>query len=334
MTHPRSRHARRLGWLPVALAAGVLAPSALTVAASPEAGAPDPAGRIVFGRITHSDDFYGPVAQLWAIDPDGSDLVQLTDGRSAFPAISPDGSRIAFTQGQADGTWQLATMASDGSDLGVMTSGPGVSEAPSWSPDGTWLAYDTTPSITVDASFHTVLRRIAADGSDDRPLGDPDTFDSEPHLSPDGTKVLFARIDPSGEQQQNTLIVRDLATGEELALDGAGHAAEHPVWSPDGQWVLYQVSPWMGSGLPDVQLERIPADGSDGPIVVIAGTKDQKGTKPAYSPDGDRIVFGCRGAQGDALCIANADGSAIQVLVDDPAVDEHFTSWGAAAPAP
>jgi len=92
--------------------------------------------------------------------------------RSAFPAISPDGSRIAFTQGQADGTWQLATMASDGSDLGVMTSGPGVSEAPSWSPDGTWLAYDTTPSITVDASFHTVLRRIAADGSDDRPLGE------------------------------------------------------------------------------------------------------------------------------------------------------------------
>ncbi|MFN8621196.1 MAG: hypothetical protein U0869_10670 [Chloroflexota bacterium] len=332
MTRPQPRHAQRRAWLAVAIAAGVLAPATVAVAASPEAGAPDPASRIVFGRVTHNDDFYGPVVQLWAIDPDGTDLVQLTDGMSAFPAISPDGSTIAFTQGQADASWQIATMAADGSDLKVLTSGPGVSEAPGWSPDGTWMAYDMTPTTTVDASFHTVLRRMASDGTDDQLLGRVNTFVAEPHISPDGTKVAFVRIDISGDRQQNELIVRDLATGTELALDGAGRAPEHPVWSPDGTSVLYQVSPWLGSGNPNVQLERIPADGSAAPTVIVAGTDTQKASKPAYSPDGKRIAFTCAGPKNDALCIANADGSDIHVLSDDPAMDENFASWGVAAP--
>ena len=105
------------------------ATSGLSPTANPGDGAPDPDGRIAFGRIVRDDSFFGQVVALWAIDPDGSDLVQLNEGNSGFPAWSPDGSRLAFTQYQADGTWQIATMAPDGSDVRVLTKGLGTDGA-------------------------------------------------------------------------------------------------------------------------------------------------------------------------------------------------------------
>ena len=83
-------------------------------------------------------------AQIFVINADGSGLRQLTHaGDNRWPTWSPDGSRIAFAQGQLTlktapdgsqaafvqpGTRQLFTMASDGTDVqrveGVSLEGP------------------------------------------------------------------------------------------------------------------------------------------------------------------------------------------------------------------
>jgi TolB protein len=277
---------------------------------------------------------YGQVVALYAIDPDGSDLVQLNDGESAFPAWSPDGSRLAFTIGLPDGSWQIATMAADGSDVQVLTSGSGISEVPSWSPDGTWIAYDYSPTLPIDhPSFHTVLYRIDADGSNPRILGDPRAFDVEPRISPDGSWVLFERLTFPNDHQHAALMVRDIPSGTERAITAAGDAVEHANWSPDGKWIVYDVAGAMSDQVVDDQLERIAADGTGQPVVLLAGSATQAAFKPWYSPDGSRILFGCHGPQGDdAACLMNADGSAVRILVDQPGVDENHFSWGRAAP--
>lgn len=296
--------------------------------AHPGEGIPDPAGRIVFGRIVGEDGMYGSFVALSAIDPDGSDEVQLTKGASGYPAWSPDGTRIAFSQRQADGTWQIATMAADGSDVRVLTSGLGADVA-SWSPDGRWIAYMRQMSAFDDPDFRTTLWRMNADGSDPRPLGDQDTFDVEPKISPDGTEVVFHRLTFENGDQQQVTIVRDIATGKERTIPITG--AEHVNWSPDGKWLVYDRSPNYTRAVVNDQLERIASDGMGQPIILFPGRKGSGGFKPWYSPDGKRIVFGCfKNDASDALCLIDHDGSNLVVLVDSPQHENHF-SWGVAA---
>jgi Tol biopolymer transport system component len=286
---------KRLGSLVLVVACVLSVPTSAAAqspspAAHPGDGIPDPAGRIAFGRIVGIDDFYGLVVALYAIDPDGSDLVQLTDGESVAPVWSPDGTRIAFTQRQPDGTWQVATMAADGSDLRVLTTGEGVSEASSWSPDSTWIAYSYAPELPVDDNWHTSLYRMSADGSDPALMGDPEAFDVEPQISPDGSQLTFTRLTMDDTGWHGRLLVRDIDSGEERVIDAAGDSVEHPEWSPDGEWIMYAIHPSLGAAVPQAQAERIRADGSGEPEILVAATADQRGVKPSYSPDGGRIA--------------------------------------------
>jgi Tol biopolymer transport system component len=316
--------------------ASPIAPSGIagvTPTVHPGDGVADPTGRIAFGRITRQDPLYGQVVALYAIDPDGSDLIQLNDGESGFPDWSPDGSRLAFTLGLDDGSWQIATMAPDGSDVRILTSGPGIHEVPSWSPDGTWIAYGYSPTLPNDEAFHTTIWRMDADGGNQEPLGDQDAFDVEPEISPDGTEVLFARLTLDGGGQKGSLYVRSVDTGAERALAAAGTAVEHPSWAADGASILYDISPAFGATLPNDQVMRIAADGSGEVVVLFRATADSGGFKPSESPDGSRIVFGCfeNGAT-DGLCLMSADGSNVVVLEDTSRHENHF-SWGPPVPA-
>ena len=304
-----------------------------SVAASVPTSESHPGGRIAFGRIMPGHEQTDQLMALYAIDPDGTDEIQLTDGNSYGPAWSPDGTRLAFTLVADDGSSQIATVAADGTDLQMLTSGPGVHETPSWSPDGTWIAYGYSPILPWDAGFHTVLYRIDADGSNPTLIGDPDVFDYEPKISPDGTKVLFQRW--FGDGQAAPLLVADLATGEERTVMESGGL--NPAWSPDGSRIVMQTDP-SGAGIWG-PLITITADGDPASEVELyPGGAERGGFKPAYSPDGSRVAFGCGSGAGtddydEAICVVDADGGDAEVLVDTDGVWENEVAWGVTAEA-
>ena len=298
----------------------------------PGDGVADPAGRIAYAVVGRFDEAFGPIGtQLYAVDPDGSDRVLLLDCDVIRPQWSPDGSRLALTIGLDDGSWQVATIAADGSDLQLLTSGPGIHEIPSWSPDGTWLAYDSSDVGLDDPTFQATLWRIDADGSDAALLGDADTFDVEPRISPDGSQVAFMRIHPEANYAAE-IVVRDLASGDERVVVPLDVPVEHPEWSPDGNSLIFNAQ----DSAPDATtIYTIDLDAPDPvPVVLLdpATGDGWGGVKPVYSPDGSHIVFVCVHGGEEGVCTMAADGTNVTPLADDPGVAENHPTWGVAAP--
>jgi TolB protein len=306
-----------------------LRPPWVATASHPNDGEPNPAGRIVFGPVERFDDIQGQfISPLVAMDADGSDLVQIFDCEIERPRISPDGSRIAFSIAMDDDSWQVATIAADGSDLRILTSATGYAQTPDWSPDGSWLIYASSPvkcsRYPPCESLNETLWRMNADGSDQRLIGNPPSsaWDWEPRLSPDGHEVVFARSAPETDYRW-TLMIRNLDTGQERVAKADTRDLEHPDWSRDGRFIIYHESP---SG----PIERVPADDATATAEILAGAVSQGGYlglyKPAYSPDGRSLVFGCDGR----LCTMAADAPEPTVLVDVPDVELNHFAWGLA----
>jgi Tol biopolymer transport system component len=110
-------------------------------------------GRIAFCRYDPTIGNY----DLYTANPDGSGLRQLTLVPSFMSDWSSDGTRIAPDFFEPDGNQQVATINSDGTNLKQITSGRGIHEVPSWSPDGFQIAFDYSPLLPDEPGFFTSL---------------------------------------------------------------------------------------------------------------------------------------------------------------------------------
>jgi hypothetical protein len=305
------------------------------VAAFPSDG-PNSRGRIFFGELAPLSavpELLGTtVGRLFAIDPDGSDVAQLLDCEIQRPRVSPDGTRLAFAIVMDDETLQVATANVDGGGLRILTSTSGFAEAPDWSPDSSWLVYslasqpcqgDSWEDCVVEGGMRYSLWRMDANGGNQQRIGESDTVDLEPRISPDGRQVVFTRVDPDPGLRAR-LVIRDLDSGQERERIVADHDLMFPDWSPDGDWIIYNAICGRNCGA----IERVPADNLEAESDVLYATdQGQRGEKAVYAPDGSQIVFGCE----SRLCVMNADGSDPQVLVNISALRDF--DWGPPAGA-
>jgi Tol biopolymer transport system component len=307
----------------VAVAAGAVA-----LAAPADAAFPGPNGRIAFQR---GEDAPGDF-NLWTANPDGSDVLQLTHVPSFFSDWSPDRRRVAYDFEDAAGNLQIATVNADGTGVQQLTLGPTIHEMPSFSPDGSQIAYDYAP--TFGPGFHTSLWVMNADGSDQHPLapGSPDTFDAEPKFSPSGRSIAFIRIRKvmGKYNQQNALFVMDVDGTDVRQLTPWGQVAEFPSWSPDGQWIAFEDKSINPTGSRSILVIR--PDGS-GKRVIYQGRQTAEGAKPVFSPDGRKILFVCvdhKPAVDVGLCTIGADGSRLAHITNTPVFGgfERNPSWG------
>ena len=257
-----------------------------------------------------------------------------TEQQGFFSDWRADGRRIAYDFFDADGDEQIATSRPDGSDLRVITSGGGIHEVPSWSPDGDRIVFGFSPEPDPDApGFETRLWTMRADGSKAKPLPmDQPGFDGTARYSPDGRWIVFARLHITSDGYESALFIVRAKGGKVKQLTSWGEIDENPTWSPDSRRIIFTVGP-------DGSIEAISPNGR-GRHVILPALEGRGGHKPWFSPDGTRILFMCEN-QGtlaetpedynEDLCVMDVDGSDIINITNTPDVLENWPSWG---PAP
>jgi serine/threonine protein kinase len=130
----------------------------------------------------------GTADSLWKIK-DGAEieLWKGTEGAvPTAPAVSPDGSRICFLV-KGHGQTRLHVMASDGTNVRGVASSPEVRGAPSWSPDGKWVAIAAT-----EGEANPLFKVPGDGGAAVRLVAGVDSVASNPVWSPDGRFILYS----------------------------------------------------------------------------------------------------------------------------------------------
>lgn len=176
-------------------------------------------------------------------------------------------SRIAFVDAQQI-LWVAELAAGHLIRIDSRASEPG------WSPDGRWLHYRRGNEA----------RRVPADRSQPpqpAPYG---------VWAPDGDRFAY-------EAEDGSLWVVDLTTGGEHQVAAspapAGHFLGAPLWSPDGQRLVYSVQRNNPDGAPIYQgIWWVRADGSDAEeLFAFSDPVADQALPVAWWPDGQELLF-------------------------------------------
>ena len=143
--------------------------------------------RIVF--TSTSRDGNDGDTEIYVMNVDGSGQTRLTNNSAndSNPALSPDGSRIAFVSDR-DGNREIYVMNADGTNPVRLTDHPEDDVAPTFSPDGAKIAFSSKRDS--NGLFFGDIYVMNADGTGITrltTLGDS----TAPSFSPDGSRIAF-----------------------------------------------------------------------------------------------------------------------------------------------
>lgn len=183
---------------------------------------------------------------------------------AAFPGAN---GRLAFETLSSG----ISTIGADGTDVTAL----GVyGDRPSWSPDGTRIAF---AGYEEDSPYRDIFV-MDADGSDVQRLTATSDDDTDPAFSPDGSKIVFSRADVG----QQLWVMNADGSGQQQLHTSASLDAD-PAWSPDGTKIAF--SGYLNG---DYEVDVMNANGS-GATQLTSGAGWNY--DPDWSPDGSAIAF-------------------------------------------
>ncbi|HET7292496.1 MAG TPA: protein kinase [Vicinamibacteria bacterium] len=220
---------------------------------------------------------------------------QLTSdpGWEAEPALSPDGSLLAYTS-NASGSPDIWILDVRSGGRVQLTQDPAADHSPAWLPDGSAVLLESDrggqPGIWKVARLGGSALPVVADAA-------------RPAASPDGRLVAFSRAGASGFHRIMVAPLADPARGRWLTSDADGRL-DHtdPVWSPDGNSLCYADAR---------NLWLVGVDGGEPHRLTDDAAKD---FAPVFSSSGRHVIFSSLREGTRALWRVSVAGGAVQRL--------------------
>jgi Tol biopolymer transport system component len=243
----------------------------------------------------------GPGTGIYAVRPDGGGqrllYRALHDDAPLTPALSPSGKQIAYTPGAPlGGIW---VMNANGTNRHRVVRGNGDALFPSWSTDGTKIAYTDLArprarqhDIFVVRTNGTGLKRLAGAAADE----------AQPAWAPDDSAIAYVR-------GGSVWMMRTDGTRQRLLVANAFS----PAWSPGATTLAFVRGGdrWI-----------VKRSGTDAKRVVHEPARQISVT---WSPDGRWLVTAPID-RGD-LVLIRANGSTTQPLTHEPGYFHAWPSW-------
>jgi TolB protein len=263
----------------------------------------------VFGShiyfVRHTGTLKNPVQEIWVMDPDGKNQKQVThfNNLSDFPAVSPDGAKVAFTSWVHGNPGIFVFSVDPVRQLGFYNQrGASVTATPSFTPDG--------KQIVFMSSSAGCCRIFAAnvDGSNLRPISSSSSIDAEPKVNPKtGAEIAFAS-GRSGPQQ----IYRMNMDGTDLErLSNGEGEASNPSWHPNGQILAFAWSRGFVPGAFNIFVMDVARR-----TYTQLTHGEGKNENPSWAPDGMHIVFMSTRTGSSQIWSMLADGTELQQLTN------------------
>ena len=224
---------------------------------------------------------------------------------SSHAATSLVNGKIVFASSR-DGNFEIYVMDSDGTNEERLTNNPTADLTPSWSPNGTKIAFARADVIYVMEANATGVKKLTQSG----------LVSSDPKWSPDGRRIVFSAITDGTDRD---IYVMDPADG--IANDITKNSATddfEPAWSPDGSRILFT----SATNATDFDIFIMNSNGEDRSLLVGNGSSRQAD----WSPDGEKIVFSMNLTRNFDIYTIDVDGSNMTKLTAGSSNKSH-PSW-------
>lgn len=241
--------------------------------------------------------------EVWSMDPDGSNEKQLTfyKSLSMMPAVSPDGSRIAFTSYARGNPVILMHSLVTGGRLPFYNQVASMTATPDFTPDGDRIVFSSTA-----AGGYAQIYVANLDGSGLQRLTYSRSIDVEPKVNPKtGAEIVFV----SGRSGTPQLYKMNMDGADVQRLTPGEGDAVNPAWHPDGQHIAFA---WT----------RGYAPGNFNIFVMDVATRQfvqltygmGRNENPSWAPDGRHLAFSSNREGGTQIWTMLADGTQLQRL--------------------
>jgi Tol biopolymer transport system component len=238
----------------------------------------------------YSDE--GGTEDLWVMSPDGQNRSRLTRSTDIkrHPSWSPSGNMLVYeslpainkSQPSKPEQWKLWLIGSDGKNARQITSGDGSDTNPSWSPDGSAIAFDSNVDGNYNIRLITNINKVITGASPQyAKLTDSRWDNRNPEWSPDGSKIIFQS---NGKGSWDIMEIG--VDGTNLNTVVATQSDEiDPDWSSDGKWILYSTNE------PETHYEIRAINLPERSEQIILSSPDSDAHNAQWSPKMDVIVY-------------------------------------------